>query len=482
MRAATKVLSCILSFLLMLVTFSFVDYQSVSAEEIDFNKNYDYYYSLCTNTANTGNLSDGQKNACSLFREYQSSRKEDYQKKYDELTKELKDIMNNIKTSGQKVAQYNTYIERLESDINNINNNITEIQNNISSLEAKIEERQNIINDINEGVKSRMAATQANVVLNNYIQFIMGADSFIDVLRRISAINEITKFDRDQIKQVEDEKALIVKDREKLQLQVDDLYTQQSELDSEKALYDQMKMQIEVIIEEMNRQEAQMEAEQEELDEDMSYLDDVISTIDMVVDELLPLDDFRFPLKNISFTVTSAFPYYSRKESSGFHTGVDYAIPRKTPLYAMGNGIVILAKDNCPLEGYYGSTCNGGRGRFVVYITEVGGKFYAINYFHLSELNVAVGDRVYASQTVVAYSGNSGSSTGAHLHLMMLEIGTSGKTNLIELVKKAKDKGFNYGVVRGYNSVCSVKHSAPCYASPEELLGYYWRNRYKVGA
>ncbi|NLI91800.1 MAG: peptidoglycan DD-metalloendopeptidase family protein [Peptococcaceae bacterium] len=86
--------------------------------------------------------------------------------------------------------------------------------------------------------------------------------------------------------------------------------------------------------------------------------------------------------------------------TSEFHTGIDIACPVGTPVMAVADGIVTFAG----WDGYWGRKVQINHGFGVV-------TFYA----HNSKLVVNVGDQVKKGQ-VVAYSGNSGRSTGSHSH------------------------------------------------------------------
>lgn len=85
---------------------------------------------------------------------------------------------------------------------------------------------------------------------------------------------------------------------------------------------------------------------------------------------------------------------------SQFHKGMDFAAPIGTPIYAPGNGVVTF------------SGWGTGYGRYV----EVDhGNGTVTRYAHTSANYVNVGDTVYANQQIAAV-GNTGRSTGAHLH------------------------------------------------------------------
>ncbi len=86
--------------------------------------------------------------------------------------------------------------------------------------------------------------------------------------------------------------------------------------------------------------------------------------------------------------------------SSGFHTGVDFAVPTGTDVLAVADGKIINA--------------NWGKAYGTQLVQDLGDGTYCI-YAHLSKTLVKAGDSVKKGQHI-AESGNTGNSTGAHLH------------------------------------------------------------------
>lgn len=104
------------------------------------------------------------------------------------------------------------------------------------------------------------------------------------------------------------------------------------------------------------------------------------------------------------FKVTTGFKEVSKLHPNG-HTGLDIAIPEGTPLYSLGKGVVEKVVD-------YGDV---NAGKAVILQLQDGTRAV---YGHLSEWTVKTGDKVDPGQ-LLAYSGNTGRSTGAHLHLSL---------------------------------------------------------------
>ncbi len=88
------------------------------------------------------------------------------------------------------------------------------------------------------------------------------------------------------------------------------------------------------------------------------------------------------------------------------HKGVDFAAPTGTPIYAAGNGRIVVAKRN----GGYGN-----------YIRIRHSADYSTAYAHMSRFakGMAPGRRVTQGQ-VIGYIGTTGRSTGPHLHYEVL--------------------------------------------------------------
>lgn len=87
-------------------------------------------------------------------------------------------------------------------------------------------------------------------------------------------------------------------------------------------------------------------------------------------------------------------------ELKGYHSGIDYRASIGTQVPSSNDGVVKIAKDR-----YYA----GGS-----VVIDHGGGIYS-QYYHLSKILVKVGDRVSRGD-IIALSGNSGRTTGPHLH------------------------------------------------------------------
>lgn len=113
----------------------------------------------------------------------------------------------------------------------------------------------------------------------------------------------------------------------------------------------------------------------------------------------------RYPF-NGEYELTQGFMQPNAALLGGHHRGVDWAMPERTPVLAINGGEVVKI----------GLTTI--EGRFVVIRHSWGESWY----MHLFKINCSVGDQI-SEGLPFAESGNTGLSTGPHLHLMTIRDG-----------------------------------------------------------
>lgn len=117
------------------------------------------------------------------------------------------------------------------------------------------------------------------------------------------------------------------------------------------------------------------------------------------------------PVKNKNLTsLISGFgmrihPIYKVKK---MHTGLDFTATKGTPVYATGDGVVILAGSE-----------NDGYG---INIELDHGFGYVTKYAHLSKCKARVGQKIKRGE-VIGYVGSTGASVAPHLHYEVIKNG-----------------------------------------------------------
>ena len=100
--------------------------------------------------------------------------------------------------------------------------------------------------------------------------------------------------------------------------------------------------------------------------------------------------------------ITTAYKKPGKMWSKGYHTGVDFAVPVGTDVIAVADGVIEPA--------------NWGAAYGTQLVQKVDGGW--VIYAHLSKALVKPGDKVKKGQHI-GESGNTGNSSGPHLHFEM---------------------------------------------------------------
>lgn len=108
------------------------------------------------------------------------------------------------------------------------------------------------------------------------------------------------------------------------------------------------------------------------------------------------------PVKPARITQPYAKP--NSRYKAGVHTGIDYGCKVGTEVKSVADGKVIKVF----ADKVYGNA--------IIVRSKHNGKFYQNWYCHLSKAIAKEGKRVKAGD-IIALSGNTGNSTGPHLHL-----------------------------------------------------------------
>jgi murein DD-endopeptidase MepM/ murein hydrolase activator NlpD len=108
------------------------------------------------------------------------------------------------------------------------------------------------------------------------------------------------------------------------------------------------------------------------------------------------------PLKETRVTAKYGYRIHPITKKRQFHRGIDLKAKRRTPVYATADGVVKFVQ----------SKNKGAFGRVVMVSHNYG---FETVYAHLRQTKVKVGD-VIKRGDIIALSGNSGRSTGPHLH------------------------------------------------------------------
>ena len=318
------------------------------------------------------------------------------QEAMNELEKLKKDASNNRATKERSQAE----ILQLQQQVTKLYQEIDQAKADIERMTKEIEELTEDINKTDAETKSIVSYLQLSNGESAYLEYAFGAETITDFIYRVAIVEQISKYNSDAIESMNKK---IIKNKE-----------MQEELAQKQV---EMNKKIEVSTErqlELNQYTKELDESYTTIESDIQKKEDLINYAKKkgceLGDELatctgqLPYNT-KF-IRPVSYGyITSNFgPRNLSVASSSFHYGVDIGIGAGTSVYAPADGIVT------------GVEWNNCAGNTLYIVHNIGGSYYTTYYAHLSKINVSVGQTVYTN-TVVAYSGNTGScTTGAHLH------------------------------------------------------------------
>ena len=99
--------------------------------------------------------------------------------------------------------------------------------------------------------------------------------------------------------------------------------------------------------------------------------------------------------------ITTPYKKKGKMWSKGYHTGIDFAVPKGTDIIAVADGKI--------------SNANWGKSYGTQIVQKIAGQDIWVIYAHLSKSLVKAGDEIKKGQHI-GESGNTGNSSGPHLH------------------------------------------------------------------
>jgi peptidoglycan hydrolase CwlO-like protein len=452
------------TFVLVLTFLLIFGFTGVKADTYDFANNEAYYSALCSSSQASKN-----RTACLAFQQYVNQKAINAQNQLAAIQKDMKNISANISKYAAQLSNYDAQIAQLESDILILEESISQSEATIVQLGIQIVNRQEVVDTIDAQIKNRMVNMQAFASLNGYIDFIMGAKDFTDLIRRVEGINDITSYDKSQMDLLNEEIRLLNDDKAEVERQKEALLMNKANVETNKITVEGLKAAAALIITEFRKQEAAMQALQNQVLADLSKTQDALKAISKALNAILPSPGWSSPIR-ARFRVSAGTWYYSGTTS--VHLANDMAAPVGTDVYAVANGVVLYSSDACPTYGYLGNVCgypgSGYGGNQVYMMVNVNNKSYGIRYAHFQAGSPIKIGTIVNPNTVVGRVGSSGSSTGPHLHIEIVYLGT----NTVAFYANKWRGDFAFGAGWTLANRCDYNgNTAPCRVRPENIFG-----------
>ena len=394
-----------------------------------------------------------------------------------DLKKQIEDAESDFETAQALATKYRQEAESLDSEIAELNVQIKELEEKMVQLEASIKENEEKVDELNQRVLSRMESAQVSMHFDPYLDFVLSATGFDDMLRRVYGVEAITSKDK---KDREDLKELI----EKLQADREQLDKDKIEMDEKKEALTTKRAQSIIMrnywLEIQEETEAQIEALQNALEDERQNYSGILANISDL-SGLPSSQGMTAPVPGAS--ISAGVWRYPASFGGGVHLGIDYAVGIGTTITSPMNGVVIRSSDSCPSYGYLGNGCpyNGigvaaGGNQVTMIGTAMdsdGDSFvYGVSFFHLQS-GSPTGTGVVMQGDYIGKVGSSGNSTGPHCHIELYYLGPGDMSDIEEdYLYRDYSMSFNCGWgAYGLGRLCENGVGAPCRLNPTYYFG-----------
>lgn len=382
-----------------------------------------YKYILCTIFAISFFFSHAQVFADTV--EQLNKQIEDYEDKIKQIDKEIEEQRKLIQTTSAKAGEIQTQINALNATRNKLKKDITRTQDVIKKSELEIQklgieitDKERKITELQEGLAQSMRNLDKSSD-SNVFEIIFKNESMSDFLAQIVEIQkfkeklidkkyELLNINRQLTEKKSDEektKEELEKERQILAGQHDTILSNEKAKSGLLAATKGEQAKYEQVLKQKEEQKKQFDA----------LVRDIESKIKIMIDPSSFPDAKRgilsWPLANIIVTQQFGGSEFAKNNPGiygrPYHPGTDFGTPVGTKVMSVSSGKI---RDFGNTDAYPGCYAWG---RWILIDHDNG---LSSLYAHLSSILVERGQQVDAGE-VIALSGNSGVSTGPHLHL-----------------------------------------------------------------
>ena len=324
----------------------------------------------------------------------------------------IEDVSAKLKQIQADLDAANARLQSIRSRQAEINAQIVQTQNEIVKMEAYLKTRQNVLN-------RRVRAIYMHGQLN-YLEVILGANSFSDFANRVELLKRVIRSDYNLILEIQKQKAAI--EAKKAQLEEDKRQLDALAAEAEKTQQEiaAKKAEQQKVLDAAKSNKAAAAQMEQDLNAQLASVRNLIqqrlaaaeaarqATQQASSDEGGGGSDDNYVQGTgamgwpCSGPITSPFGYRTHPifGTTIFHAGIDIGVDYGTPIHAADSGVVVYS-------GWI-----SGYGNAV--IIDHGGGISTL-YGHNQSLAVSEGQSV-SKGSVIAYAGSTGNSTGPHCH------------------------------------------------------------------
>ncbi len=363
-----------------------------------------------------------------VFAANPSHLKESIEKKNEELQKinsQIQEIQNNLEDVKKEGQTLKKEVVKVDSQINQIKLGIRSSEVIIEKLGLEMESTQYKIADTEDEIaKKRKGIIQALQELQSKdgesaIIIFLKNKSLSDSAFEIQSLSDLSANLADNVVEMQSLKQVLNEKADELSGKKQSKESEFYNLKNKQSIVEEIKKSKQTLLEATKNQEKNYQKQLSELEKQQLAISDEISDFENELRRafdiaLLPIKRpgvFAWPIKLIKDGGIGRITQHQGEVSYLYkgkpHNGLDIGAPLGTPVYAASDGVIEAVDNND--RNYY------KKYQYGKYILIKHNNNLATLYAHLSKQIVKTGDIIKRGD-LIGYSGNTGYSTGPHLH------------------------------------------------------------------
>ena len=342
-------------------------------------------------------------------------------KQQEDAKNQLNEIKEDKADATDDLENVNKQISTLSSEISDLDGKLSDLNDSISAKEDEITNKEKELKEKEELLKKRMVALYKGGG-TSYLDVLLGSNNYLDMLSSYDAVSEIADADTKLLDQIGEEKTSLESSKKELEEQKTSVQTTKDAKDSKNAELKVAQAEKQSKVNKLSDEEKAKQQKIDEYDAAIKKGEAEIKAAEEAAKKAAAAGNSTHSSSSgyinnsngtLGWPLDSKYDHYSYISSyfgkraqptpgaSTNHGAIDIGV-KYQPVYAAEAGVVVTAQW---VSGY---------GNFIMIWHKNKGELYTC-YGHLSDYCVKVGETVDRGQQI-AVSGNTGVSTGPHLH------------------------------------------------------------------
>lgn len=348
------------------------------------------------------------------------------QKELEEKRIKQAQILMNMSLDLNEVLEVEKNIINTVSQIDNLNLTIEIIEVNLRNAKSRLKNAENKVKRTENNFKTRLRAVYTNGN-NKSLLVLFKSKGIIDFISNYNYLKLIAQSDKKLLSNIKEDRRQLKLVSDEIRKSEEELLIKKKELERQIELNQYYVILKNAKINKLSEDERELVADITKLEQEKLEIEGEITrqTASLPKIPVYVGGIFQWPVPTVNTNlITARFRQSGSSWSSGYHTGVDIAIPSGT----VGQHMAVAAQDGRVIVsvGDQGQS-RRSYGNYVV--IDHGGGVYSL-YAHAHSTLVTVGQNVKKGEPVIVI-GNSGNSSGPHLHFE-IRINGSSYSNVVD--------------------------------------------------